>query len=173
MPRFLEPSAMKCLCLACGLTLFAGVALAETPSHCAPSEQILFHCRMRDSTKILSVCAARELSATSGYLQYRFGRPGKVELEFPQEKAKTQQQFRYSHYFRFQTDRTELSFRHNGFEYAVYSDYEAELKPARKETGVRVNTTELPCGGQVIDKLSKLAEVVPCDENTALGGCEP
>lgn len=164
---------MNCLCLLCGGVLCAGAALAETPSHCAPSEQILFHCRMRDSTKILSVCAARELSATSGYLQYRFGRPGKVELEFPQEKTKTQQQFRYSHYFRFQTDRTELSFRHNGFEYAVYSDYEAELKPARKETGVRVNTTELPCGGQVIDKLSKLAEVVPCDENTALGGCEP
>ena len=172
MPRLPEPFAMQCLCLVCGGVLCTGSVLAETPSHCAPAEQILFHCRMQHSAKMLSLCAARDLSATSGYLQYRFGRPGKVELEFPQDRTKTQRHFRYSHYFRFQTDRTELSFRHGGFEYVVYSDYEGDMKPARKDTGVRVNTTELPCGGQLIDRLSRLASVVPCDEQAALG-CEP
>jgi hypothetical protein len=39
-----------------------------------------------------------------GYLQYRYGRPGKIELEFPKSGMGTQQMFQCTHYMRYQVD---------------------------------------------------------------------
>jgi len=143
-------------------------ALAKTPSHCSPSERIIYSCQIKDSAKVVSLCASKQLNSQSGYLQYRFGRPGRVELEFPKERQNSQEQFRYAHYFRFQVDRTELSFKNNGFEYVLYDYHDGEEKPSKSENGVRVQETSLLCGSGAINRLSKLEKVVPCDEASAL-----
>src|ERR1044071_2779627 len=60
-------------------------------SLCARTEQIIFSCLTKRSgssspttpAKIVSLCASRDLDKERGYLQYRYGLPGKVELEFP------------------------------------------------------------------------------------------
>src|SRR5258708_2469424 len=80
-------------------------------SLCARGEQTIFSCAVKRSAKIVSLCASRQLTRERGYLQYRFGLPGKVELEFPKDHQATQQQFRYSHYFLFQVDLTEIKFQ--------------------------------------------------------------
>jgi hypothetical protein len=58
------------------------VAAVET--HCATDELIVFNCST--GKKIVSVCASKTMSATSGYLQYRFGRKGSPELIYPEVK---------------------------------------------------------------------------------------
>jgi hypothetical protein len=62
-------------------------ALLSTPaSQCAANESIVFNCAA--GSKLISVCAAAGTSADTGYLQYRFGKPGmKPELTLPASKT--------------------------------------------------------------------------------------
>jgi len=111
---------------------------------CAPNEKIIFSCPVKRPAKIVSLCASRDLTSDRGYLQYRFGLPGKVELEFPKDRAATQQKFQYSHYFRAQVDQTAINFTIEGYEYSVFDDYNGEEKPAVSSQGVSVTAPGKP-----------------------------
>jgi hypothetical protein len=106
---------------------------------CAKDERVIFSCALRRPAKIVSVCAAKNLTRETGYLQYRFGLPGKIELEFPKERQGTQEKFEYTHYFRAQFDLTEINFTVDGVNYSVFDDYNGEEKPAVSEQGVAIN----------------------------------
>lgn len=77
-------------------------------------------------------------------MQYRFGLPGKIELEYPQDRSGTQQKFHYKHYFRAQFDLTEIAFTIDGYEYSVFDDYNGEEKPAVSSQGVNVTAPGKP-----------------------------
>src|ERR1041384_1882191 len=62
---------------------------------CARNERIIFSCPIKRPAKIVSLCASKDLTSDRGYVQYRFGVPEKIELEFPQSKTGTQQKFQY------------------------------------------------------------------------------
>jgi hypothetical protein len=113
-------------------------------SLCARDERIIFSCPVKKPAKIVSLCASKNLSADQGYLQYRFGLPGKVELEFPKERTGTQQKFQYTHYFRAQVDLTEISFSNNGYEYQITDDYNGEEKPVQSIQGIMVTAPGKP-----------------------------
>ena len=106
---------------------------------CAKDERVIFSCLLRRPAKMVSVCASKDLTSDKGYLQYRFGVPGKIELEFPKDRANTQQQFEYSHYFRARVDLTEINFTVDGVSYSVFDDYQGEEKPEVSEQGVAIN----------------------------------
>src|SRR5438105_5066026 len=120
--------------------------IAEAPPNtlCAKDERVIFSCPVKRPAKIVSLCAAKDLTSDRGYLQYRFGLPGKIELEFPKERTGTQTKFQYTHYFRAQVDLTEISFNVNGYEYQVTDDYNGEEKPAQTIQGVRVTAPGKP-----------------------------
>ena len=111
---------------------------------CDRNERVIFSCPVKRPAKIVSVCASKDLTSDRGYLQYRFGLPGKVELEFPKERTGTQTKFQYTHYFRAQFDLTEISFNVNGYEYQVTDDYNGEEKPAQTTQGVSVTAPGKP-----------------------------
>jgi len=111
---------------------------------CARNERIIFSCLVKRPAKIVSVCASKDLTSERGYLQYRFGLPGKIELEFPKDRIGTQTKFQYTHYFRAQFDLTEISFNVNGYEYQVTDDYNGEEKPAQTIQGVSVTAPGKP-----------------------------
>ena len=117
---------------------FAQPRKAETKTLCAADERVIFSCVLRQPAKIVSMCASKDLTNEKGYLQYRFGLPEKIELEFPQDRTNTQQQFEYSHYFRARVDMTEINFTVNGVSYSVFDDYNGEEKPAQSVQGVSV-----------------------------------
>lgn len=69
---------------------FAGMAfavslglpmLAAGASHCTADEVQFWSCSTKG--KVYELCASRDLGKEKGYLQYRAGRIGKVELVFP------------------------------------------------------------------------------------------
>jgi hypothetical protein len=135
------------------ISLFAGdlvLLSAQSPtswqpnSLCAKDERIIFSCPIKRPARIVSVCASKDLTSDRGYIQYRFGLPSKVELEFPKERAGSRQKFQYSHYFRAQVDLTEISFTNNGYEYQVTDDYNGEEKPAQTIQGVSVTASGKP-----------------------------
>ena len=81
---------------------------------CHPDEQIVFNCTVKDG-KLVSLCSSPQLTRHHGVLQYRFGRAGAVELQFPPLHEATPARFRYTHYFRAHVDRTTVRFTHNGY----------------------------------------------------------
>ncbi len=113
-------------------------------SLCAKDERIIFSCPVKRPAKIVSICASKDLSSDQGYLQYRFGLPGKVELEFPKDRNATQKQFQYSHYFRYQVDTTSISFTIDDYEYSVFDDYNGEEKLKISSQGVNVTAPGKP-----------------------------
>ena len=159
-------------------TLFSAVPVFAAENHCAPDEQVIFSCGIKGSSKVLSVCASRQLTKDKGYIQYRFGAVGKSELEFPSSREGSQTRFSYSHYFRMQVDRTEVRFTSGKYEYSVFSDYEGDMKPAINESGVRISDTStgdektLLCKGKALNRLAHLATVVPCDKEDPSGECQ-
>lgn len=106
-------------------------------SLCTSDEKIVFNCTLKNS-KIVSLCSSREISKDRGYLQYRFGKPGSIELEFPKERDTYQQVFTYTHYFRAQVDLTEISFTSEGHHYSIFDDYNGEERLARSVQGLKV-----------------------------------
>jgi hypothetical protein len=174
-----EKACMKYIALAFVVVCCATASAVQTPSHCSPSEAIIFSCRIKGSTKVLSLCGSKELSKDTGYLQYRFGRPGAVELTFPEEKRNSQAQFLFDHYFRFQVDRTEVIFKNGAYTYSIYDSYEGDEKPASRHRGVTIENEsgagpenqDLECTGPVISRLVKLEEVIPCNKENPLSNC--
>ena len=156
------------------LVCIAAVTAASGPnalqlqrgSLCESGEKIVFSCTVGKTAKIVSLCSSTELTKDRGYLQYRFGLPGKLELEFPKEREQTQSAFKYSHYFRAQFDQTEISFTTNEYEYAIFDDYNGEQKPAQRDQGIRITSpggkeTNLNCRGKAKAQYGDLAEVFP------------
>lgn len=52
---------------------------------CESQEDIYFSCPIPGG-KIVSVCALKNHDPSSGYVQYRYGTPGKLELVYPKSK---------------------------------------------------------------------------------------
>ena len=151
----------------CGLVISATPASQSQPgSLCESTEKIVFNCTAGKASKFVSLCSSKVLTKDQGYLQYRFGLPGKIELEFPRQREQTQSAFKYSHYFRAQFDQTEISFTSDGYEYAIFDDYNGEQKPAQRVQGIRITPpggkeTTLNCRGKARAQYGDLAEVFP------------
>ena len=115
----------------------AGGSVAPAATLCENTEKVIFSCQLK-SAKMVSLCGSSKFTKSNGYLQYRFGLPGKVELEYPQQRSDSQKIFHYNHYFRAQVDLTEISFSANGYTYTIFSNYNGEEKPAISDQGVKV-----------------------------------
>jgi hypothetical protein len=111
---------------------------------CAKDERVIFSCPVKRPAKIVSLCASKDLTNDHGYLQYRFGLPGKIELEYPKDRQGTQSKFQYTHYFRAQFDMTSIGFTIDGYEYSVFDDYNGEEKPKIISQGVSVTAPGKP-----------------------------
>lgn len=55
-------------------------------SLCNADEAILFSCPIRGQNKTLSVCGSKKITESAGYIQYRFGTKGKIDLRYPEAK---------------------------------------------------------------------------------------
>ena len=163
MKRILIIAAVA-VCFVPGISLSNLVQL-QPGTLCEQTEKIVFSCPIVNSRKTVSLCSSNELTKEKGYLQYRYGVPGKVELEFPTKRDQTQTAFKYSHYFRAQFDMTDISFVNGDTEYSVFDDYNGEEKPVRHEQGVKITTPKhewvLSCRGRAKAHYEDLAEVFP------------
>jgi hypothetical protein len=130
---------------------------------CQAAETPYFSCQTA-AKKWIGVCGA-----ANGDVQYRFGKPGKVELAYPADPAQGKSSLRLAHYMRYQADRVEVTFSNGGNDYAVF-DYSEEGK---RHAGVRLTTAagkelEIACRKPVASRLVKLEGVLACDADNAL-----
>src|SRR3984957_14680926 len=69
--------------LICGLISSTASA---APTLCVNEEQEIFSCHTA-TKKMIAVCASKDLAPDRGYLQYRFGLPGKIEVAVPADRS--------------------------------------------------------------------------------------
>ncbi|MFY9477360.1 MAG: hypothetical protein WAQ08_06815 [Aquabacterium sp.] len=149
--------------LACGWMLglmvcSASAQAAPTPTLCQPDETVWFSCRIGQA-KTVSLCG------TPQTLQYRFGTPQRVELQYPKVATNGFTSFSWGHYSRSQVDRIQIGFDNHGTTYAVFDYTEGK----QRDAGVEVNATkQLHCTSAPQSQLGKLKDKLPCDEDSAL-----
>lgn len=144
---------------------------------CQTGERVIFSCPVKNGNRLLSLCGSKVLTEKSGYLQYRFGQSGKIELEFPAERQGSQHMFRYAHYFRPQVDRFSVSFTIKDHTYTVFKNYEGDIEPKVHEAGIHIalpgdKSQEILCVGLGKGNLHELKSIVPCDPDDALNDGE-
>jgi hypothetical protein len=152
---------------------FSQPAQASTrpASLCQAPEVTHFTCQT-SAKKTISLCSAGDKS-----LQYRFGKPQAVELQFPKEISEGAQKFKYAHYFRPQTDYWELRFTNNDVSYTLFERWADGKKSAGVEVKLATDKDgtekQITCVGRFVSKLEVLKTIVPCDTDSALnlGGC--
>jgi hypothetical protein len=120
-------------------------------SHCSLSEQTYFNCRVRGSDKVASVCGSgyNEEQKTSGYLQYRFGSMGKLEMVYPPQAKADEMQDRFT----FSASRNssysqydlELQFTNLGYAYAIHSSETHKQEAVSYSSSMTVWRLNDPC----------------------------
>ena len=92
-------------------------------THCENEQQVIFNCKIINSTKIISVCRqAMAENQDEKYLQYRFGTLSKVELTFPKKHNIKEGQFSYRRFYSRNsgTRDYDLLFNIGGNKYHIY-----------------------------------------------------
>ena len=109
------------------------------------------------------------LRGASSSLQYRFGKPEQIELAFPDKPADGMNQLRFAHYWRYQTDRTEITFSRTGTAYTLFDHTEN----GKRRAGVHATLPdgsehEVMCDSTIKSNLSPLKNRLQCDRDNAL-----
>lgn len=122
-------------------------------SHCSSEEDTIFSCST--GKKTISVCASEDLSASDGYLQYRFGVKGKPELVVPQTLERLEGEIKGSTLMFSGGGGAYLRFEKGQYDYIVYS---AIGRGWGEKDGVAVEkngtlVTSLKCKGSVISEI--------------------
>lgn len=155
-----------------------GAVAAAMSGLCNGQEVAVFSCRVR-TDKWVALCVSPELSITSGYLQYRFGKPNALELEFPPARDDSSRtRFTYDRYTRPDVTKITVSFEREGWTYTLFDDRDSEFGRAQRLQGVRVkrsdaSTPERPlvCEAGTVNRLMTLEPILPCDKKASVGGC--
>lgn len=118
---------------------------------CERTEHTLFSCEA--GKKEVALCASKDLSKTSGYVQYRVKAKGKLEFEHPGTKTHPRGLF-YADTLLWASDDEQQVFFQNG-EY-TYLIYDRSFKPGPKDAsaGVFVFRKGKPLGGLDCDEPS-------------------
>lgn len=108
---------IRVLCII--FALISHATLANEPLYlCEPDEKLIFGCEIKD--KLISICSSKELSKTTGYAQYRFGNPGKIELLYPNSKIPPQSVFFLSSTAYSGGGANIIRFNNSGHEYLIF-----------------------------------------------------
>lgn len=144
--------------------------LADTRnSHCSEKEVVAFECQLENSSKVVSICTSNPLSRDKGYVQYRFGKIGNIELKYPTDLNNSQEKFSLTVAWFVGGWRSTLGFKNSEIEYSIYDEAIKE-SPVSKDyyRGITIwkgnkKLADLPCkkGVQYHNTVSILEDDVP------------
>lgn len=142
-----------------------------TDSLCNVKEQVLFTCSMQNGKK-LSFCG--KATKDNLIINYKYGKPNKIEFVYPQREQLNNDLFKYNHYLRYQTDYFRIVFVNNDYEYEVYRNYDGENLD-KVVAGVSVSKFKSTknynnkCDVIQVDNIQELSKYLECDKEYALG----
>ena len=110
------------------LCIYFFIPLNLGAQYLLPNEEVIYSFDTKNGKKMHLV-----KDKNNKYIQYRFGKPDKIEFEFPKEKSlESWKRFRYNSYWRgggTQNSGMEIDnlfFKNNGYEYILFRTYHSE-----------------------------------------------
>jgi hypothetical protein len=100
------------------IMLFGMQVRANESTLCLPHEEVYFSCPI--DKKIMSVCAAGNISPDNGYVKYRFGKMGEIEIEFPKKSFTPRKWFSISDIAGGNLNIRHLKFASGQYQYVLY-----------------------------------------------------
>lgn len=101
------------------VVLTSSLALADEPLYlCKANEELIFGCEVKD--KLVSVCSSKNLTKTTGYVQYRFGTPDNIELVYPKTEISPEGRFFLSSTGYAGGGANMIRFNNDGYEYLIF-----------------------------------------------------
>ena len=145
---------------------------ARAADLCNSGEVTVFSCQLKENKKFVSLCSSKELSAKTGYLQYRYGYLGKVELKYPSDAAGSQAAFGYDSYSRSDLNTFILGFSISNYRYEISETTECgqddgtTLRALLVSSQDKKHNLKLTCldNANLTSNISTLEDVVPCDK---------
>jgi len=129
------------------LVLLTTNVFSQEKTLCNPDEKVVFSCQIPKNKKFASLCALKDASLTKGYVQYRFGKSEKIEMQFPEAKEPAGKNFTYVK----DKDITMETFKF------VKGDFSYELVSGEDNKGRSYGTV-------IVNKSGKLLAAFDCDE---------
>lgn len=99
-----------------GSHIFSTQTLAD--SLCDSQERTLFSCKSK--CKLMTLCSSKIFSENTGYIRYLYGKHGKIEPEYPNDKSLAKKNFKWSKVYSPGVN-VYLKFNIGEFKYYVYS----------------------------------------------------
>ncbi len=164
-----RPSSWRGLILAAlaasPLACSAGNQPVAATTLCDAADQAYFACKTA-SGRLINLCGQYPQR-----LQYLYGRPGRLELAYPEAAAGGPEKLSYAHYVRPDTDYTEIGFARGEIAYAVFDYREGSGRTA----GVAVTLADgserrFECATPIESQLQIWSGVLRCDPDNALTG---
>lgn len=93
-------------------------AHADETTLCQSFEEVYFSCPI--GGKIISLCASGNISPNNGYVQYRFGTPDYIELQFPSNSYSPKNRFLISDISDGNLSFTHIKFKSGEYNYVIY-----------------------------------------------------
>ena len=141
----------------------------EAIALCDAGEKLIFGCKVAGG-KEFSLCTSQVVNKRSGYLRYRFGVPGSLEINYPADRAKPQYFFKFSRQTRFESESQYIRFSYQDNRYEVFDEKQTVAGIDKRTSGVRntksgVNfyATENVCIGTPDGNLRTLENVLPSE----------
>ena len=104
----------------------AAVANEDRPSHCTANERTIFACTT--GKKVLSICASKDFSSSSGYVQYRFGPKGSPELSWPPMEDRSRKDIETGQERSARDLVSHLRFKKGNYHYIVFDAFGADIE---------------------------------------------
>ncbi len=122
-----RPNMIRTFALGLAIAALTGSAVAAGTGHCTGGE-----------TKVVSLCGSESLEGGAAWLQYRFGEPGDIELQYPETRAGSTSAFTFRVYTRARVSLSKLEFSKGGYTYAILDDFVDELDGPQDRLSLRV-----------------------------------
>ncbi|MFJ3048277.1 hypothetical protein ACIPEN_20785 [Herbaspirillum chlorophenolicum] len=107
------------LFFAASLALANAHAAAPEPTMCKPGEKDIFSCTTH-ARKTASLCASPDFSAGGGTVQYRFGTPANIELQYPNTPQPAAGKFFFSSTMYSGGGEAHIRFASGGYDYILF-----------------------------------------------------
>jgi hypothetical protein len=165
MKRYFGLAALlACAVCVAPLAFADSKAAPEEKGLCKADEQAVFSCLMSKGEKTASICVSGK------NLTYRYGKPEKIELEFPARPAAGADKFKFKRQPSDLNLLRSLSFVNGDVRYVLtHVEYSQRFTPGKDDTAdvsVEIKgkrAVHLRCGDEVIVHWKRLEGVLPAD----------
>ncbi len=122
LPR-LVPALSILIAALCAPLARAAQPVANAVTLCTADETILFSCQTTNN-HVISLCSSKAPSESTGYIQYRYGAPAKIELVYPSARTAPAGKFNkeFQNWARGSYE-SSLSFVIGQYTYTVYANW--------------------------------------------------